>query len=319
MVWQKNHDNADLDERLHRLREDPFDLQPRMVQVSEDYLIALEAKVLRQSALLYSSRELTNGFVEPAVLPMIASNGQVAHSSVGRALDRLVKVGLLTRRNKRAGGGWDIRNFLKYNPTKEQVLIRRESVRRLAWLQDTPAGRKVRDFIKRRDGMRCRYCYIEMSASDHRSPIAMQYDHARPNDPDLARDPRWIVQACAFHNGMKQDRTPEEAGLELLPPYSEADTALRTKAQQLQDIAMTVAARLADADPTPDEIREEVERVLQTWSETKCATENQKATQRPPDGHPFSSPGRVGSGRSGLVPGSRETGTLQDTHEGDDQ
>lgn len=330
MVWQKNHDNHDLDERLHRLREDPFDLAPCWERVALDYLLALEAKLLRNSMILYSSRQLTDGWIDPAVLPMVAANAQVAPQRVPAAIARLEKQGLLKKRTKRQGGGWDIRNFLKYNPTKDQVERRRAAERRLSWLQDSKPGNKVRDFIKARDGNRCRYCYIEMTSGDQRSTMRMTYDHARPHDPEFARDPRWIVQACAFHNGMKQDRTPEEAGLVLLPPWSEADALVRMQAKQLQDASLIVAAMLAGEDEqNPDEIVAALRKVLEemqaereavtsarrgndspptqpapapsehTRSSTTSASADQKATEPPSNGHRIAASGRDGSGRAG--------------------
>lgn len=264
MVWQKNHDNHDLDERLHRLREDPFDLRPTMVQVPLDYLIMLEAKLLRTSMIFYSSRQLTDGWIDEAVMPMVGANAQVLPSPrVAVAIARLTRQGLLRKRPKREGGGYEIRNFLKYNPTKEQVERRRAADRRLSWLQDTAAGRKIRDMIKERDGNRCRYCYIELVPGDQRSLMRMSYDHVYPNDPELARDPRWIVQACGFHNGMKQDRSPEEAGLELLPPWGQADAEIRRAAREVQDATLVVAAMLADeGDQEPEAIVSALRRVL---------------------------------------------------------
>ncbi len=199
MVWQKNHDGADLDEDLHALREDPWDSEPVMITLPADYVIALEAKVLRQSAILYSARVLTDGLISPSVLPMIASNAQVMHSRVSPAIERLVKVGLFKRRSERDGAGIEIRNFLKYNPAKEQVVMRRDRKSRLDWLHKTKEGRMVRDHIVERDGGRCRYCYLELDMRDHNSPLGGTYDHVDPNGD--SRSPHNIVQACRFHNG----------------------------------------------------------------------------------------------------------------------
>lgn len=310
MVWNKQHDGADLDEKLHRLRSDPFDQAPKMVEVPEDYLRALEAKAVRYSAMLYSSRELTDGVIDPAVLLMIAGNAQVYQHRVMGAIDALVRVQLLKKRTKRQGAGWEIPNFLKYNPSKDQVLRRRQSETRLAWLQNTAAGRKAREFIKERDGNRCRYCYIELRANDQKSPMRGTYDHARPKDAQYDRDPRWIVQACAFHNGQKLDRTPEEAGLTLLPPWSEADDAMRARAKDAQELALIVAATLSEQDPDPDTIIAAVREVLSTRSQPRAVPENPNSIQPRPGRDPVSASGRVGSGRDGT--GGAGSGAVRD-------
>lgn len=319
MVWKRTHDGADLDEDLHSLREDPYDLHPVMVTVTEDYLIALECKALRESMTLYASRELTDGYIAPAVLPMIAANAQIRPDRVPKVIARLASPkgrvsgrALTPARTKRQGGGWEVRNFLKYNFSKDVVERRRAAEKRLAWLQDTAPGRKIRDMIQARDQFRCRYCYIEMKPGDQRSSLRPTYDHARPHDPDLARDPRWIVQACQFHNGMKLDRTPEEAGLELLPPWCESSEAIRSKAQRIQDVAMVVAARLADKDPTPEEVAAMVTQVLSTWSEHPPMTPDSTAIQRPFDGDRTTGSGRVGSVRDGEAHPTPSVGPFDD-------
>lgn len=310
MVWNRHNDTADLDEKLHRLRQDPFDASPKMVEVPEDYLVALEAKAVRYSAMLYASRELTDGVIDPAVLLMLAGNAQVYQHRVMRSIEALVRVKLLKKRTKRAGAGWEIPNFLKYNPSKDQVLRRKAAQSRLAWLQDSAPGRRIRDFIQERDSNRCRYCYIPLKPNDQRSTFRGTYDHARPNEPEADRDPRWIVQACAFHNGQKLDRTPEEAGLVLLPPWSEADEAMRLRGKEQQEIAMIVAATLSEQDPDPATIIAAVHEVLSTRSQATSTDENPLATEPRPAHDPLSASGRNGSrvgggiGRQGARVGS---------------
>lgn len=303
MVWNRQHDGADLDEKLHRLREDPFDVSPRMVEVPEDYLVALEAKAVRFSAMLYSSRELTDGVLDPAVLPMIAGNSGVYQHRIMRSIEALTRVKLLKKRTKRQGPGWEIPNFLKYNPSKDQVSRRKAAESRLSWLQSSAAGRRMRDLIRERDGNRCRYCYIELRQNDQRSTFRLSYDHVRPNDPECDRDPRWIVQACQFHNGQKLDRTPEEAGLVLLPPWSEADDALRARAKEQQEIALVVAATLAQQDPDPETIITAVREVLRTRSEASPSTGKRSTNEVRPGRDPVSASGRS-TDRDGSVSGA---------------
>jgi hypothetical protein len=305
VVWNKKHDGADLDEKLHKLREDPFDRKPTMVTLPEDYVRALEARSLRESMLLYASRELTDGVIIEEVLPMICANAGVYQHRAFPAVERLVGAPLLKRRTKREGRpGWTIPNFLKYNPSKDQVERRRQAESRLAWLQNTSPGRTARDFIRKRDQNRCRYCYIELKPNDQKSLFRATYDHARPNEAEFDRDLRWIVQACAFHNGQKLNRTPEEAGLTLLPPWGEADEAVRRRGEEMQEVALIVAATLQDdADPAQ-------EKIIAMFNEVRAARSNPRS--QPPGGDqnrkpiggrsgrdPISVPGRDGSERGG--------------------
>jgi len=52
MVWLKLHDGADLDADVQALRADPFDLGSKLVRISDDYAVALEARSVWFSMLL---------------------------------------------------------------------------------------------------------------------------------------------------------------------------------------------------------------------------------------------------------------------------
>lgn len=71
------------------------------------------------------------------------------------------------------------------------------------------------DVIKKRDGKRCRYCGKGVNWSDRRSKDGATYDHLDPYGPETEEN---IVVACRGCNSQKGQRTPEEAGMELLPP-----------------------------------------------------------------------------------------------------
>lgn len=320
MVWQKNHDGADLDEKLHELREDPFDASGNMVTLPEDYVRALEARSIWTSMLLYSSRELTDGVISEAVLPMVGTNAGVYPHRVMAAANQLARVKLTKKRTKRQGAGWHIPSFLKYNPSKEQVTRRKASGDALQWLQKTKAGNKVRDYIRDRDANRCRYCYTELNYNDHTSTLGGTYDHVHPLDEERKRDPEWIVCACKFHNGMKQDRSPEEAGLVLLPPWPESDDARRAFAQRLRDVALRITA-------TEFEQLDDIEKLISrhaeligsrnTRSNGTGANPEPGATESRPNHGRLRTSGRDGSGRTGSgrahhPPGSPARGSVDE-------
>lgn len=81
-----------------------------------------------------------------------------------------------------------------------------EDVENLIGWQGDPAGwvaTRIRILI--RDGWSCRYCRSFADTVDHVIPRAKGSGHHDGN----------LVAACRRCNGIKQDRTPEEAGLVL--------------------------------------------------------------------------------------------------------
>lgn len=78
-----------------------------------------DARDLHLAAICYCSRNLTDGFVPEAALPVVA-----AHASVARAralADRLVALRLFDP----AEGGYAVHDYLDYNPSRESVLTNR--------------------------------------------------------------------------------------------------------------------------------------------------------------------------------------------------
>lgn len=63
--------------------------------------------------------------------------------------------------------------------------------------------------ILARDGHRCRYC-----ASTNK---ILAVDHIVPFSRGGSADPSNLAAACKSCNSRKKDRTPEEAGMQLLP------------------------------------------------------------------------------------------------------
>lgn len=70
--------------------------------------------------------------------------------------------------------------------------------------------------VRARDGDFCRYCGKKVNWSDKRGVDGGTYDHV---DPDGDNSLENIVVACRSCNSKKQDRTPAEAHMILLPPH----------------------------------------------------------------------------------------------------
>lgn len=115
---------------------------------------------------------------------------------------------------KLAPGEYYMHDFLEYQPAKDVVKVpehRRRERRRKALQRD----RERCDAIVERDGHRCRYCAVRVNFADKVGPAGGTYDHV---DPDGDNSLENVVVACRKCNGVKKNRTPEEAGMPLFDP-----------------------------------------------------------------------------------------------------
>jgi 5-methylcytosine-specific restriction endonuclease McrA len=76
--------------------------------------------------------------------------------------------------------------------------------------------------IKARDRNCCRYCGIRVRWGSQTARDGGTYDHV---DPDGDNSMGNVVVACRACNGHKKDRTPEQAGMGLLPVPAEPGSA----------------------------------------------------------------------------------------------
>lgn len=110
-------------------------------------------------------------------------------------------------------GGFDfaVHGYLTTNPTKTEHDVARAKA---AELRD----RELLAAVRRRDRDRCRYCAQATTAADRRSARGLVYDHI---DPALAAGAANLVVACRGCNSRKGKRTPDAAGMALLPAPGE--------------------------------------------------------------------------------------------------
>ncbi|ADU50154.1 HNH endonuclease [Thermaerobacter marianensis DSM 12885] len=73
----------------------------------------------------------------------------------------------------------------------------------------------VIDQVRARDGSICRYCGKTVNWKDRRGPDGGTYDHIDPNGPSTVDN---LVVCCRSCHSRKGARTPQEAGMRLLPP-----------------------------------------------------------------------------------------------------
>lgn len=149
----------------------------------------------------FASRNLTDGFLPTAV---------VQHFHDARPL-QAAKAMVEANLWEAVVGGYQIHDYHEYNPTAADVKADREWDRRRKELYANPA---LVNSIKQRDQHCCRYCGVPVTWTDRRGPMGGQFDHVEPRG---ANTPENIVVACRKCNNKKNNRTPEEAGMPLLP------------------------------------------------------------------------------------------------------
>jgi 5-methylcytosine-specific restriction endonuclease McrA len=124
-----------------------------------------------------------------------------------RPVTKLVEAGLFIP----ADGGFCIKDYLDWNPTREDVrALRGKDARKHALHRD----RELVDAVRARDGSVCRYCGTEVEWTDRRSSKGGTYDHV---DPEGGNEPENVVVACRGCNAVKGKRTPDQAGIKLRP------------------------------------------------------------------------------------------------------
>ncbi len=154
----------------------------------------------------WSGQHLTDCFIPEALA------AQVDPEHWERLAAEAVTVGILIEKVDEHGQpGWLIVNGdgLFHLMSKAEVLLnrsKRNGSRRLA--------AKIEVLL--RDGDMCRYCGHTVTEHDHRSAYGRQIEHVDPLDPHSL-----LVVSCRACNGRKAKRTPEQAGMTLLPPPGE--------------------------------------------------------------------------------------------------
>ncbi len=158
-----------------------------------------------------------DGIIPEAAGDSIAPRAFLTEDEFFDAADLLVEAGLWRKLPKKRGGpGWEIHDWHDYQLSKQQVQLRQDRETRRRSLYKTVEGKKVLEAVKRRDRDHCRYCWVEVDWTDRRSAKRGTIDHIDPDGPNSVEN---CVVCCGSCNRRKADRTPEEAEMELKPPY----------------------------------------------------------------------------------------------------
>lgn len=200
-MWLKIHDGL------------PFD--PKVILLGKTKAEVNEAIGMATRVWAWCAQQRTDGFVPGAVVEAIGTPAALKRLTRG-VFDRRP---MLHRRGEGddcacvkgrpwpAGADYLVHDFLDRNPSREENDVRRAKARELK-------DPTLKAAVRARDGDRCRYCGTTVNWSDHRSARGGTYDHV---DPEIADGVANLVVACRGCNARKKDRTPEQAGLRLLP------------------------------------------------------------------------------------------------------
>ncbi|HEY0642294.1 MAG TPA: HNH endonuclease [Nocardioides sp.] len=210
-MWLKIHDGM------------PFD--PKVMLLGKTKAQVNEAIGMATRLWAWCAQQRTDGFLPAAVVEAVGTPACVKRltTPVFERKPFLHRVGAqctcLGDRRWPADAAYLVHDYLRYNPSRDENDVDKAQRRELR-------DRELRAAIRRRDADRCRYCGIDVSWQDHRSARGGVLDHVVPN---LAAGPDNLVVACRGCNTRKGKRTPEAAGMRLLPlPDQPAGPTTRT-------------------------------------------------------------------------------------------
>ena len=146
--------------------------------------------------------------------------------------------------------GYRFKDWHDYQPTRESVEADKEVSRRRWAMNNNPELRKA---VRGRDGSMCRYCGKTVNWSDRRGEGGGTYDHVIPMSAGGDESAENIVVACRECNYSKGARTPDQAGMALLPPRSNLD--------KTQNAPRESSSTSRPPVPVPDPVPKEEKRV----------------------------------------------------------
>ena len=203
---------------------------------------AKDAYLVWFGSMVWGAGVNCDGFVPEAAAVQIAPRVGLTEDEFLDVVDLLVAAGLWHRigakgrrcdcwREKKPTTevGWVVHDWDDYQPSKQQVRTAAEKKSNHDWLHKTAPGKQLKQFVIRRDGCWCSYCRIEVRTDgDRRSPARRTFDFVDPDivfdrtanplpKPEFDRIAEGVVVSCGYCNAVKNNRTPDEAEMPLLP------------------------------------------------------------------------------------------------------
>lgn len=144
------------------------------------------------------------------------------------------------------GFGIKVHDYLEWNLSKEDENQQREEAK-----QRMSLGRngEIRKLLRDRDGSACRYCGRTVLWTDRRGPSGATYDHVIPGGGNELDN---LVIACRGCNSKKGRRSPEQAGMPLLPApnsVSKSDSGISGTGRVGTDLVLVERER--EREPYP--------------------------------------------------------------------
>lgn len=175
------------------------------------------AELLDVRGMLYCARHETDGHLEPALISLIGVGIPAAKKRAAELVQagRWHDPGHTCTECPPVTVGWYVHGYLEFNPSRDKRAQEREIARRRSAMN---ANAELAKYIKARDGDHCRYCAAPVNWRDRKGPTGGTYDHVIPVSQGGDEHPDNLVVACRRCNLAKGGRTPEQAGMVLLPP-----------------------------------------------------------------------------------------------------
>lgn len=182
-----------------------------------------------------------------ALRSLVSSGWWHDHKTAGDCTSDYCQL-FLSERGPVPKGAYLICEFHKDQPSRSQKLVPIEHRR---WLrdQDLKHDKRLIEQIKMRDKDLCRYCGCRVNWADRVGPNGATYDHVDPWSTaglrGFGNTLANVVVACRRDNGRKRDRTPEQAGMELLEPGTDlgADPVATRSAPKIDSVSRARDAR----------------------------------------------------------------------------
>ena len=239
--------------------DDHFNEHPKLAQVGPLGL------ALWVCGLAYCNRNLTDGFIPFRVAHSLLSfegigvfNGTQGEDVTGEMVASMLVVAGLWQQD---GRDYRVHDYLDYQPSRAEVLAARGIAKRRFAMNSDP---NLRVAVRARDGDYCRYCGRLVNWQDRKSDAGGTYDHVVPLSQGGHEGADNIVSCCRACNTKKGARTPEEAGMALLPSGSRRNLdgikteskrnldGIQTESSSILDTPVPVPVPVPVSDPAPE-------------------------------------------------------------------
>lgn len=152
--------------------------------------------------------------IPPAAVDELVAAGRWHDATTIRRCATCKRIPPMLADGKLKPGEFYVHNWLEYQFTRDQALLpehRLHAVRKKRLSNNT----ELREQLYLRDKGLCRYCGVRVDFKDRHGPTGGTWDHRDPAGENTLDN---VLTACRRCNSLKNNRTPEEAGMPVLAP-----------------------------------------------------------------------------------------------------